>query len=167
VCVLKSSLRGVLSGPLLSNGVILFPVGFIQFSDIGDQGVVGIGVSEQGANRQQEFGDGQGRRPLGPQEIQADGAVAVDIGMVDPGSEGHLGWFEGVIAGEFDLEEENPSVVGAVRGPGDGRCPRVQIVVADWSSRAQGDRVLANVVDFLHESRPRHPAGSSHLKVVC
>ena len=40
--------------------------------------------------------------------------------MVDPGGEGHLGGLEGVVGGEVDGEEENPSLVGAVGGAHDG-----------------------------------------------
>lgn len=36
------------------------------------------------------FRDGERRRPLGPQDVQADAAVAVDVWVIDSGGEGHL-----------------------------------------------------------------------------
>ena len=51
--------------------------------------------------------DGEGWRPLGSQDVQADGAVAVDVGVVDAGGERELGRLEGVVCGEVDVQEEN------------------------------------------------------------
>ena len=53
--------------------------------------------------------DGEGGGPLGPQYVQTDGAVAVDVGMVDAGGERELGRLEGVVCGEVDVQEENTS----------------------------------------------------------
>ena len=38
-----------------------------------------------------DLADGEGGGPLGSEDVQADGAVRVDVGVVDPGGEGHLG----------------------------------------------------------------------------
>ena len=48
------------------------------------------------------FGDRQRRRPLVPQDIQTDGPVGVDVGMVDLGREADLGRFKGVVGRETD-----------------------------------------------------------------
>ena len=53
--------------------------------------------------------DGEGGGPLGAEDVQADGAVAVDVGMVDTGGERELGRLEGVVCGEVDVQEENTS----------------------------------------------------------
>ena len=53
--------------------------------------------------------DGEGGWPLWAQDVQADGAVAVDVGVVDPGGERELGRLEGVVCGEVDVQEENTS----------------------------------------------------------
>ena len=48
------------------------------------------------------FRDRQSRRPLVSQNVQADGSVCVDVGMVDLRREADLGWLKGVIGGEGD-----------------------------------------------------------------
>jgi hypothetical protein len=57
------------------------------------------------------LGDGERRAPLVPQDVQADGAVAVDVGVVDAGGEVDLRRLEGVVCGEVDCEEEDTAGV--------------------------------------------------------
>ena len=57
------------------------------------------------------LGDGERRAPLVPQNIQADGAVAVDVGVVNAGGEVDLRGLEGVVCGEVDGEEEDAAGV--------------------------------------------------------
>lgn len=82
--------------------------------DLGDERVVGVGVCQHGADRQQNFANGQGRAPLVTQNVQADAAIRVDVGVVDTGGEVDLGRLEGVVCGEVDGEEEDTSRVGRV-----------------------------------------------------
>lgn len=60
------------------------------------------------------FRDGESRAPLIPQDVQADAAVGVDVGVVDAGGEVDLGWLEGVVRREVDGEEEDTSRVWRV-----------------------------------------------------
>ena len=55
--------------------------------------------------------DGERRAPLVPQDVQANGAVAVDVGVVDAGGEVDLRGLEGVVCGEVDCEEEDTARV--------------------------------------------------------
>lgn len=57
------------------------------------------------------FGYGECRRPLVPEDVQADGAVAVDIRVVDLGREADFGGLERVVGWEGDGEEENAACV--------------------------------------------------------
>lgn len=57
------------------------------------------------------LGNGERRAPLIPQDIQADRAVAVDVGVVDAGGEVDLRGLEGVVCGEVDGEEEDAAGV--------------------------------------------------------
>ena len=50
-----------------------------------------VAVCEQGADGQQHLGDGEGGAPVVFQDIQADHPLAVDVTVVDPGAERHLG----------------------------------------------------------------------------
>jgi hypothetical protein len=60
------------------------------------------------------FGDGQGGAPLVTQNVQADAAVGVDVGVVYAGGEVNLGRLERVVGGEVDGEEEDAARVGRV-----------------------------------------------------
>jgi hypothetical protein len=60
------------------------------------------------------FRDGQSGTPLISKNVQADAAVAVDVGVVDAGGEVDLGRLEGVVCGEMDGEEEDTARVWGV-----------------------------------------------------
>lgn len=49
-----------------------------------------------------------------PENIQADAAIGVDVGVVDAGGEVNLGRLEGVVCGEVDRQEEDTAGVGRV-----------------------------------------------------
>ena len=55
--------------------------------------------------------NGERRAPLIPQDVQADRAVAVDVGVVDAGGEVDLRGLERVVCGEVDGEEEDTAGV--------------------------------------------------------
>ena len=60
------------------------------------------------------FRYGQRRRPLIPQDIQTDGAIGIDVRVVDLGRKTDLGRFEGVIGRKGDREEENTACIRRV-----------------------------------------------------
>lgn len=112
---------GVLAGPLLRSRnravLVLLPV----LGHVGGQGVVGVGGTQQGLDRQQNGSDLQGGRPvvcgqvmsvsaramrgdsqsarvlLTLQNIQADATQLVDVGVVDLGEETNLGGHHGIV----------------------------------------------------------------------
>ena len=59
------------------------------------------------------FGNGQGGAPLITQNVQADAAVRVDVGVVDTGGEVNLGGLEGVVGREVYRKEEDTARVWA------------------------------------------------------
>lgn len=50
-------------------------------------------------------------RPLFLENVQADTAVGVDVGMVNLGLKADFGRFEGVICREVDIKEEHASSI--------------------------------------------------------
>ena len=60
------------------------------------------------------FGDGQRWAPLVSQNVQADAAVGVDVGVVDARGEVDLGRLERVVGREVDGEEEDAARVRRV-----------------------------------------------------
>jgi len=49
-----------------------------------------------------------------PQDIQTNGTIGVDVGVVNLGRKADLGRFEWVIGGKRDGEEENTACIGRV-----------------------------------------------------
>ena len=123
--------------------------------DLGHQRVVGVGVGEHAADAEQHFGDGQGGRPLVTQDVEADGAVGVDVWVVDTGGEVDFGRLERVVSGEVDGQEEDAGRVGRVAGAHDGRLP-VEQILSDGASRARGRGVASQVRELLVDSLERH-----------
>lgn len=123
---------GELFGPFFSSCLVLGPVGLVDLGDLWHQGVIRVGVSQQRRNGEQHFGDCQSRRPLVLQNIKTDGAVGIDIGVVDFGGEIALGRPEGVVSGETDIEEEDTSRIGAVFRTHNGGLP-MELVSVDWA----------------------------------
>ena len=56
-----------------------------------DQGVTRVTVSQQRADGQKHFGNGQCWAPVVLQDVQADGALAVDVAVVNARAKHHLG----------------------------------------------------------------------------
>lgn len=51
--------------------------------------------------------DRQGRTPLVTQDVQANAAICVDVGVVDPGGELDLWRLERVVGGKHNRQEED------------------------------------------------------------
>ena len=117
-------------------------------SGLGVERVVSIRVSEQRRDRKEDARDSQRRAPLVLQDVQADGAVPVDVGVEHAGGEADLGRLERVVRREVDGEEEKAAGVGGTLGADDGRCP-LEKVGADGPGAAVGGRVLLEVTKFL------------------
>ena len=60
---------------------------------------------------QHTFTNSEGWTPLVTQDVEADAAVGVDVGVVDAGGEVDLWRLEGVVGGEVDGEEEDTARV--------------------------------------------------------
>ena len=97
--------HGVLSSPFPSCCFIFGLVGFVDVCDLWYQRVIGVGVCEKTADRQQNFHGGQGWGPLLFQDIQADGAIGVDVWVVNSRGEIELRWLEWVVSWEVDVQE--------------------------------------------------------------
>lgn len=103
--------------------------------NLGHQRVIGVGVREHGADGEKyyyhvstplfseravrdrqlfTFADCESGTPLVSQNVQADAAVGVDVGMVNTGGEVDLGGLERVVCREVDGQEEDAARVWRV-----------------------------------------------------
>ena len=82
--------HGILSRPLPGRGLITCTVTLVQMSDFRNQRIIWIRIGQQRADGEEHFGNGERRRPLVTQNIQANTAITVDVWMVDAGGEVNL-----------------------------------------------------------------------------
>ena len=85
-----SSLGGVALGPLSRDAVVLVAVTQVLLRNATDERVAWVAVGEQRANGEEDLGDGECWRPVVLEDVETDGALAVDVAVVDPRSERHL-----------------------------------------------------------------------------
>ena len=110
-------------GPLARRGVVSLAVRLVNVGDLRHEGIIGVGVAQQRADRKEDLRDRERGRPLVLKDVQADGAVAVDVGVVNFGGESDLRGLEGVVGRELNVQEEHALVVGRVLGAHDGGRP--------------------------------------------
>ena len=80
--------------------------GFVCFQklrDVGDERIVGVGVSQKGTDGKKNLGNGQCRTPLVLQNVKTNSSVGIDVTVVDPGSKMDLGWLEWVISWKVNV----------------------------------------------------------------
>jgi len=148
--------HSVLASPFSGGSLILRAIGLVDVSDLRYERIVRVGVSQQGADWEQNLGDGQGRWPLVLQDIKANATIWVNVGMVDPGSEVALGWLEGVVSWEVDVQEEHTSSIRRIIRAHDGCLPVILVFLVNWSSWAVSGWVLAKIDKFLLDSLECH-----------
>ena len=86
----QESSHGVFGGPFPRRRVVPGSVGAVQLRDFGHERVVGVGVGEKGAHREQHFRERQRRAPLVLQNVQANPSVGIDITVVNLRCKVHL-----------------------------------------------------------------------------
>lgn len=77
--------------------------------DLGHKRIIGVRVRQHGADREEDFGDGQSRAPLVSKNIETNATITIDIRVVDSSREVDLRRLEWVVRGELDLQEEDAS----------------------------------------------------------
>ena len=122
-----SSLHGVLTSPFSSRGFVLGSVSFVKLSDFGDQRIIRIRISQQWANREENFRNCKSRAPLVLQNVQANVAIWIDVWMINAtiGCEGNFRWFEGIIRRESNAQKEDTTSVRTIRRTHNGSLPIV------------------------------------------
>ncbi len=135
-----TALDGILPGPLASRLLVFRAVRLVCVGDLGHQRVVGVRVRQHRADGEQNYARvsgggsqippsrinkhtlryGQCRAPLVTQNVEADAAICVNVGVINPSREVDLWRLERVVRGELDLKEEDtPSIRRvALFGPG-------------------------------------------------
>jgi hypothetical protein len=148
--------HGVLAGPLAGGGLVLGFITLVLVSDVGNQRIVGVGIGQQRADRQQDLGDSECGGPLVLQDVKADGTVRIDVRVVNLRHELELWWLEGVVGGEVDIQEEHTTSEGGVLGSHDSRLPVERVRVVLGAGAAVSRWVFAQVDQFFCDSLKSH-----------
>lgn len=83
-------LQGVLGSPFSGRAIVAGLVGLEQLGNVRHQGIVGVGIGEEGTNREQDFGNGQRGAPLIFQNVEANAPVRVNVAVINAGGEMHF-----------------------------------------------------------------------------
>ena len=101
----------ILSSPLFSCCIVLVSIRLVDMCNFRYKRIVWIRVCQHRADGEQDFANSQCWTPLITQNVQADAAVGVDVGVVYASLEVDLGRLERVVCGEVDGEEENAVLI--------------------------------------------------------
>jgi len=141
------TLHCVFGSPFPCSTVVSSPVRLQELGNVWNQWIIWVGVSEKGTDWQEDFANGQSRTPLILQDIQADTSIRVNVAVINTSGEVNLGWLEGIIGGEVNIQEEHTSSIWRVIWSHDSRLP-VEHVIPNWSCRAISWGVLTQVDKF-------------------
>ena len=126
--------HSVPAGPFSGGGLVLGSIGLVDVSDFRHEGIVRVGVGQEGADGEQHLRDGQCGRPLVLQDVQADATIRIDVRVVNSRGKVALGRLEGVVSGEVDVQEVDTSGIGRIVGAHDGCLPVVLVLFACGAS---------------------------------
>lgn len=80
----------ILPRPIPRSSIVLILVAHVLQRDGADERVLGVAVGQKGADGEEDFGDGQRRRPVIFENVQADDALAIDVAVIDSRLEDYL-----------------------------------------------------------------------------
>ena len=120
---------------------MLSPVVLVEVRDLRHERIIGVGIGQERADREQHLGDGECGRPLVLEDVQANRAIAVDVSMVNFRCERNLGRLEGIVGREMDVKEKDTSAVRRVIWSQDGCLPLKLVLFVDGPSMAVHRRI--------------------------
>jgi len=144
-------LHCVFRSPFSGRTIMSTSVCFEELSNIWNQWVIGIGISEKTADWEQNLANGQGRTPLILQNVQTDASIRVDVTVVDASCEMNLWRLEWIVRRKVDIEKENSSGIRRVIWSHDC-CLPVKHIISNRACRTVGRRVFSQVDKFFIDS---------------
>ena len=141
--------------------------GLITLPVVGDtviEGIVGVGAAEKSLDREEHGADLEGWRPLVLEDVEADTAELVDVGVVDLRQETGLGRRHGIVVWQKHLERELAILVRGCDGSvnDDVEVTKVVGIGGDGNTRCLlGDKTLCFFEDAVGDG---HLASCSLVK---
>ena len=143
---------GVLEGPLLG---LLDSTLLISLPGIGDlliQRIVQVWERHQSLDGEEHRSNLESWRPLVLQDIEANSAELVNVGVVDLGSEEHLGWNHWVFIRQEEFAVKDATFVRGLGGTSD-LDEEMSWVFLIWFGVNADDWVLSETLSFLQCKR--------------
>lgn len=152
VTIVQSTSHGELSRPLSGSCLILWLVRLVDLSNLWHKRIIWIRVSQQRTDREENFGDGQRWRPILFQDVLTDRSIGVDVWMIDSGSKIDLGWLEGIVRWEMNVQEEYTTGIWGIFWSHDRCLPVILILLINWSSRTIVGWILSKINELFLDS---------------
>ena len=92
---------------------MFFPVGQVLVGYRADERIVRIAVGQQRTDGEEDFAYGQRRAPVVLEDVETDGALRIDITVVNACLERHLGRLERIVGAEVYVQVEDAAFVDA------------------------------------------------------
>ena len=122
--------------------VVLPSILVVEAAGLGVGRTGGVGIAQQALDAGEDGRDVVDGTPLVLQDVEADLAVVVDVGVEHLGEEADVGGLVGVVLGEFQDELERPALPRGVVGAEDDGLPHHDVVVHRRSGDARGRIIL-------------------------
>ena len=122
------------------------------------QGICGVWVGQKRTDGEEQLANGQGGRPLVLENVKANSASLVDVGVVDLGRKDNIRGLEWIVWGKLDLQKVHATLKWTVRRTHDGGIPYVD-VLGTRTCTAVCRRVALEVIEFLGDTLCRHGKG--------
>lgn len=106
-----------------------------QLRNIGHQRIIGVGVSQEGTDTEQDLANGQCWTPLVLENVQTDTSVRVDVAMVNACGKVNLGRLERIVGRKVNVQKEDTARIGRVLRSHNCRLP-VEHIITNGSRRA-------------------------------
>jgi len=152
------SLWGSLSiffSPFFGCGLKFGAIAFVKLSNLGNEGIIGVGIGKQRGDREKHLRNGEGGWPLILEDVKTNRSVSIDVRVIDLSDEVAFWWAEGIVCWEMNVEEEDSSRIGTIIRTDDSGLP-VKLVILSRACWAVGWRILLEIKKFLLYSLLSH-----------
>lgn len=143
---------------------MLFSILQILCGNTSNQWIGWVAVCKERTNGEQHLRDGQCRRPVVLEDVQADYALTVDIAVIYPRSECDLRRFERILRREMNVQEKHATLIDGSRWSQDRGNPLVQ-VVSLGTGTAVGRWIQCDFGQFLLDPLGGRAEGLRDLRI--
>ena len=146
------------ASPFFGVGVVSRAVVLEEVGDLGDEGILGIAVGEERGDGEEDLAESESGRPGLIEDVKTDGAIAINIAVVNFRYKVESRRFEGIVGRELDIQPEQTAGIRSPFRSDDSSRPVIEIVTNRTRSYVSR-RIVVEILQFLLNSSQRHIAG--------